>query len=102
MDANITGSSESGGDVGTLRAFRHEDRPVEFDAPSLESGRKQAHSLPGLIPFAMLAICTIFAALAGALAESLPLQSADNPRVGFAAAIGIVATDSLFFANVPL
>jgi dolichol kinase len=46
------------------------------------------------------AVCAICAALAGALAESLPLRSADNLRVGFAAAISVVATHALFFSDV--
>ncbi len=231
LDIDITGSSKSAGAADTLRAFPRDAIAGELGATTLKSGRKLAHSLPGLIPFAMLAIyhedplppwnlgvvvgaaaaltclpyrhrkamsraderwaltcivypvapiltlclfpdraefagvvlvvvafgdaaaalggrlfgkrslpwnrrktwvgsicfvaaaaplaailylvearpqvelfqaaiCAICAALAGALAESLPLRSADNLRVGFAAAISVVATQRLFFGDV--
>jgi dolichol kinase len=46
------------------------------------------------------AVCASCAALCGAVAESLPLRSLDNLRVGFAAAIGVAASHAVFFNAV--
>jgi farnesol kinase len=43
------------------------------------------------IPLAMAAICGTSAALAGALAESIPTKITDNLRVGVASALGVIA-----------
>ncbi|MCH7872975.1 MAG: hypothetical protein IID33_14870, partial [Planctomycetes bacterium] len=46
------------------------------------------------------AVCAGCAALCGAVAESLPLRSLDNLRVGLAAAIGVAASHAVFFDGV--
>lgn len=40
-------------------------------------------------------VCGVAAAVAGAVAESLPMRGSDNLRVGLAAAIGVVVADAI-------